>query len=184
MTNSLQSVNRFMTHFDGPKGATLGFYGVCSSVGGIVATIVSGPLVDRLGRRALCFIGSGIVIGMAIMETFATSFHMFTAAKLLLSFGANLQQVGGPILLVELAHPKSREAISSLYNTSIYIREIIGAWITFGTFSLASNWSWKIPCIMQIVLPIYQFFMIWLCPESPRWLASKGRVDEARAILG
>lgn len=183
MTNSLQSVSQFMNKFHNPRGAALGFYGACSSVGGIVATIVAGPITDRLGRRALCFIGSGIVISMAIMETFSTSFHMFTAGKLLLGFGANLQQIGGPMLVVELAHPKSREAISSVYNTSIFLGEIIGAWITFGTFSIPSNWSWGIPCIIQILLPAYQFLTIWLCPESPRWLVSKGRVEKARDIL-
>lgn len=183
MTNGLQSVSQFMTQFGNPTGGRLGFYGASASIGGIVATLVSGPLVDRFGRRALCFIGSGIVIAMAIMEAFSTSFRMFTAAKLLLGFGANLQQVGGPMLVVELAHPKSREAVSSIYNTSIYIGLIIGSWITFGTFNLDSAWSWKIPCILQIALPSYQFLMIWFCPESPRWLVSKGRVEEARAIL-
>jgi MFS family permease len=183
MTNSLQSVDHFMDYFGNPQGARLGFYGASASVGGIVATFTSGYLVDKLGRRALCAIGSAIVISMAVMQTFATSFPMFIAGKMILGFGANLQQVGGPVLVVELAHPKSREALSSLYNTSIYIGLIAGAWITVGTFSIDSNWSWKIPCILQVVLPGYQFFMIWLCPESPRWLAAKGRTDEARQIL-
>jgi MFS family permease len=183
MTNSLQSVDRFMENFGNPQGAHLGFYGASASVGGIVATFTSGYLVDKLGRRALCAIGSGIVISMAIMQTFSTSFPMFIAGKMILGFGANLQQVGGPVLVVELAHPKSREALTALYNTSIYIGLIAGAWITVGTFRIDSNWSWKIPCILQVVLPGYQFFMIWLCPESPRWLAAKGRTEEARQIL-
>jgi sugar porter (SP) family MFS transporter len=183
MTNSLQSVERFMDNFGNPQGAHLGFYGASASVGGIVATFTSGYLVDKLGRRALCAIGSGIVISMAIMQTFSTSFPMFIAGKMILGFGANLQQVGGPVLVVELAHPKSREALTALYNTSIYIGLIAGAWITVGTFRIDSNWSWKIPCILQVVLPGYQFFMIWLCPESPRWLAAKGRTEEARQIL-
>jgi sugar porter (SP) family MFS transporter len=183
MTNSLQSVDQFMNYFGDPRGARLGFYGASASVGGIMATLVSGYMVDKLGRRALCAIGSAIVISMAIMQAFATKFPIFIAGKLLLGFGANLQQVGGPVLVVELAHPKSREALSSLYNTSIYIGLIIGAWITYGTFHIDSNWSWKIPCLLQVVLPSYQIVMIWLCPESPRWLAAKGRTEEAHQIL-
>lgn len=108
---------------------------------------------------------------------------MFTAAKCLLGFGANVMQIGGPPLVMELAHPKSRVAISSLYNTNLYVGLVIGAWITYGTFRIESEWSWKIPCILQLALPAYQFLTIWFCPESPRWLASKGRVDEAHQIL-
>ncbi|KAL4875294.1 general substrate transporter [Aspergillus karnatakaensis] len=183
MTNSLQSVDQFMDRFGNPSGAELGFYGASASVGGMVATILAGPLVDRLGRRAPLFGGAAVVIGMAIMQTFSPTFQVFTAGKLVLGFGANLQQVAGPMLVMELAHPKSREAISSLYNTSIYIGLISGAWITFGTFRMDSAWSWKIPCLLQIALPTYQLLSIWFCPESPRWLVSRGRLEEARAIL-
>lgn len=183
MTDSLQSVHTFMTRFGDPKGSALGFYGAASSLGGVVACFAGGYLTNRFGRRACCSIGSGIVIAMAIMETFAINFAMFTAAKCILGFGANVMQIGGPPLVMELAHPKSRVAISSLYNTSIYFGLVVGAWITYGTFAIDSEWSWKIPCILQIALPIYQFFMIWFCPESPRWLASKGRIEEARRIL-
>ncbi|PVH72057.1 putative MFS hexose transporter [Cadophora sp. DSE1049] len=183
MTNGLQSVSTFMDNFGNPTGATLGFFGASMSVGGIVACIVGGPLNDRFGRRALCSAGAAIVAGMAIMQTFSTNFHMFAGAKLLLGFGSNLQQVAAPVLVTELAHPKQRVAISSLYNTSIYIGLIIGAWITFGTYNMNSQWAWKLPCILQVMLPGYQVLMVWLCPESPRWLISKGRIEEARSIL-
>lgn len=183
MTNGLQSVFQFMDNFGNPTGATLGFFGASASVGGLVACFIGGSLSERFGRRALCFGGAVIVIGMAIMQTFSSSFHMFTGAKLLLGFGSNIQQIAAPALVTELAHPKQRVAITSLYNTSIYIGLIVGAWTTFGTYRMNSQWAWKIPCILQIMLPVYQASMIWFCPESPRWLISKGRVEEARVIL-
>lgn len=183
MTNGLQSVATFMDNFNNPTGANLGFFGAAGSVGGIVACIIGGPLNNRFGRRPLCFAGGILVIAMALMETFSTSFRMFSGGKLLLGLGSNLQQVAGPVLVTELAHPKQRVAITSIYNTSIYIGLIIGSWITFATYSMPSEWSWKLPCILQIMLPTYQVLTIWFCPESPRWLVSKGRVDEARDIL-
>lgn len=183
LTNGLQSVDRFMETFGYPSGSRLGFFGAAASVGGIVACLIAGPLVERFGRRMLCSVGALLIISMAIMETFATNFGMFTGGKLLLGLGSYIQQVAAPVLVTELAHPKQRVAISSLYNTSIFIGLIIGSWVTFGTYRINSPWSWKIPCILQLVLPAYQMFMIWLCPESPRWLASKGRLEEARAIL-
>lgn len=183
MTNSLQSVSQFMDHFNNPTGSRLGFYGAAASIGGIVAIFIGGTLIQTLGRRACCLVGSALVIAMALMETFSTSFDMFTAGKLVVGLGANVMQLGGPVLVMELAHPKSRVALSSLYNTNLYTGLVIGAWITFGTFSMNSAWSWKIPCILQIALPTYQFLTIYFCPESPRWLVTKGRVEEARRIL-
>ncbi|KAL5335119.1 putative MFS hexose transporter [Aspergillus crustosus] len=183
MTNGLQSVNTFMERFDHPSGSRLGFFGASMSVGGIVACLIGGPLTDRFGRRPMCSIGAAIVVGMAIMETFATSFDMFTGGKVLLGFGSCLQQVAAPVLVTELAHPKQRVLMSSLYNTSIFLGLIMGSWITFGTYRMESQWAWKLPCILQVVMPAYQTVMVWFCPESPRWLVSKGRVEEARQIL-
>lgn len=183
LTNGLQSVDRFMDTFDNPSGSRLGFFGAATSVGGIVACFIGGPLVERFGRRAMCSVGAIIIVAMAIMETFATSFGMFTGGKVILGLGAYFQQVAAPVLVAELAHPKQRVAITSLYNTSIFIGLVIGSWVTFVTYKIDSAWSWKIPCILQIAIPSYQMIMVWLCPESPRWLISKGKVEEARAVL-
>ena len=48
---------------------------------------------------------------------------------------------------------------------------------------MTSNWGWRIPSFLQIVPSLLQAFFIWFLPESPRWLISKGRRDEAYAIL-
>ncbi|CAG9989291.1 unnamed protein product [Clonostachys byssicola] len=183
MTNGLQAVSVFMDNFGNPTGATLGFYGASMTVGGIVACIIGGPLNDRFGRRALVFVGGLIVIGMVLMETFATSFSMFSGAKLVLGFGSNLQQIAAPVLIAELVHPKQRETLTSIYNTCIFVGLVIGSWVTFATFSMETQWAWKLPCILQLMLPCFQALTIWFCPESPRWLCSRGRIDEAQAIL-
>lgn len=183
LTNGLQSIDAFMNNFGNPTGSTLGFFGASMSVGGIVGCLVSGPLTDRFGRRIPTALGAMLIMGMAIMQTFSTNFHMFIGGKVLVRFGSFIQQVAAPVLVSELAHPKQRVAISSLYNTNIFIGMIIGAWVAFITHSMDSQWSWKLPCILQVAIPSYQAVMTWFCPESPRWLVSKGRIQEAREIL-
>lgn len=46
-----------------------------------------------------------------------------------------------------------------------------------------SNWSWRLPSLFQIVPSFLQIAFIWFVPESPRWLISKDRDDEAFEIL-
>jgi MFS family permease len=55
--------------------------------------------------------------------------------------------------------------------------------VTLGTFAMTSNWGWRIPSFLQVVPSLLQVSFIWFLPESPRWLVSKGRGDEAYAIL-
>lgn len=131
----------------------------------------------------MCLIGSVIVVSMAIMQTFSTSFGMFVAGKLLLGFGSTGIQIAAPVLITELAHPSQRARITAMYNTTIYVGLILGAWIAYGTRNIPGNLSWQIPCILQIVLPVYQILTIFLCPESPRWLITRGQEEKARQIL-
>ena len=48
---------------------------------------------------------------------------------------------------------------------------------------MTSDWGWRIPSFLQVVPSLLQVSFIWFLPESPRWLVSKGRRDEAYAIL-
>ena len=48
---------------------------------------------------------------------------------------------------------------------------------------MTTNWGWRIPSFLQVVPSLLQVSFIWFLPESPRWLVSEGRGDEAYAIL-
>lgn len=106
-----------------------------------------------------------------------------------------------PINLLELSYPKERAVMTSLFNgffgigasASPYglkvdsnflgIGSIIIASISLRTYSMHSNWGWRIPSFLQATPSLIQLIFVLLIPDSPRWLLSKGRGAEAAAIL-
>lgn len=48
---------------------------------------------------------------------------------------------------------------------------------------MANSWSWKIPCLLQAFYPAAQLVGLLIVPESPRWLVSKNKKNEALKIL-
>jgi hypothetical protein len=72
--------------------------------------------------------------------------------------------------------------LTKLYP-SRYVGAILAAGVTLGTYNRPDDWSWRLPSLIQLVPSLLQLSFIWFVPESPRWLLSKGRDNEAFEIL-
>jgi hypothetical protein len=108
---------------------------------------------------------------------------MYIAARIVLGFGIPTCIVSGSSLIGELCYPNERPILTSLFNVSYFVGQIAAAGITFGTNSIPSNWAWRIPSLLQMVPSILQIVFIFFVPESPRWLVTRGRREEAYDIL-
>jgi sugar porter (SP) family MFS transporter len=151
---------------------------------GALAGIPPAPYVsDYLGRRSGIIVGAIIILGGAILQTCTQNFAMFVGARFLIGFGTSFAQLSSPLLVTELAYPSHRAPLTSMYNTLWFSGSIVAAWATFGTFRIQNTWSWRIPSLLQGLSSMIQLVFIWFIPESPRWLVSRGKEEEARRIL-
>ncbi|KAM0719594.1 hypothetical protein Q7P37_003724 [Cladosporium fusiforme] len=183
MINAAQIVDSWKEFFGHPQGALQGIIGAIYSLGAICSLPLVPIINDRLGRRWAIFIGSCIMIVGAIIQGASNGVAMYLVARWLLGFGIPMCIVAGSSLLGELGYPKERATLTSLFNASYFIGSILAAGITFGTQQIAGNWGWRIPSLLQAVPSLLQVTLIFFVPESPRFLISKDRRDEARAIL-
>lgn len=138
---------------------------------------------DRFGRRACITLGSIIITIGVILQTASVDIAMFLVGRIMLGMGIPFAISGASQLLAELVYPKERAVITGLFNESWYVGAIVAAGVTLGTFSWTSTWSWRLPSLLQILPSMLQLTFIWFIPESPRWLISKDRSEEAFEIL-
>ncbi|KAH6606152.1 mfs hexose transporter [Trichoderma cornu-damae] len=179
----MQVLPAWQDRFGHPQGSKLGLFGASSAIGGVIPFIFLGWISDRCGRRIPTALGSIVIIAGVFIEFFATTLDMYIGGKIVLGVGSSLIQMGAPVLVTELSHPKERVQITTFYNTSIVLGYVIGAWATYGCFRIDGSWSWRLPTLIQIVPSAYQLSLIFFCPESPRWLIAKGRTRKALEIL-
>lgn len=123
-----------------------------------------------------------MIIAAAIQGA-SQNLAMFKGGRFLMGFGNSMAQLSSPLLLTELCHPQHRGRVTAIYNCLWNLGAIVNTWLSFGTKHIASDWSWRIPTIVQGAPSLIQIACIWFIPESPRWLISKDRADEALAIL-
>lgn len=68
---------------------------------------------------------------------------------------------------------------SGLINSGV----AVASWITFGTLFTNSSAQWRVPIAMQLVFSVIVLIACMFLPETPRWLASRGRYEDARQVL-
>ncbi|EKM79799.1 hypothetical protein AGABI1DRAFT_56992 [Agaricus bisporus var. burnettii JB137-S8] len=183
MMNGLQSVNTFDTFFHSPRSTLLGLMSSMYSLGAIVSLPFVVMVSDGLGRRSAILLGSVIMILGAGLQAGAKNFAMFVIARLIIGFGIPFAIVAASSLLGELSHPKERAILGSLFNSCYFVGAIVAAGVTLGTFNMSTDWGWRIPSLLQVVPSLLQITFVYFLPESPRWLISKGRGEEAKKIL-
>ncbi|KAF9051363.1 hexose transporter [Panaeolus papilionaceus] len=183
MMNGLQSLPQWNNFFHSPSGGTLGLFNAIQNIGSLAAYPISPYLADGLGRRTAIFIGASIMCVATALQTASQSFGMFIGARFLIGFGLTFAAGAAPMLVTEISYPVYRAPLTSTYNSLWYSGAIVAAWTTFGSFKMNSTWAWRLPSALQALPSVLQVALIWFAPESPRWLISKGRNEQALKTL-
>lgn len=183
MMNGLQSVTHWRNYFGTPTGSTLGIFNAVYPLGGIVGVFFISPVADRWGRRAGLGLGAAVSIVGAVLQGAAQNMPMFVISRLIIGAGSIIVAGVGAPWITEIAHPSHRATATALFLTFYSLGSITAGWTTFGTFRINGEASWRIPSSLQAVPNIIQLAFLYWVPESPRWLVSVGRKEEALAML-
>ncbi|KAL2176941.1 general substrate transporter [Thermothelomyces heterothallicus CBS 202.75] len=183
MMNSLQAVQSWVDYFNNPTSGRLGLLNAMYSLGALMAIPFIPTVSHFLGRRRTILLASLIMCMGAGLQAGARNSDMFLASRWVLGFGIPFAIVNASSLIGELSYAKERPIMTSLFNASWFVGAIVAAGTTYGTFQMESTWSWRLPSLLQLVPSFFQITFMYWCPESPRWLISKDRGDEAFAIL-
>ncbi|KFY85579.1 hypothetical protein V500_08297 [Pseudogymnoascus sp. VKM F-4518 (FW-2643)] len=182
MMNGLQTFQQWQAFMDHPTGAWLGFINGIQAIGGIITYPIQAYFADRFGRKWCLYAGLVFIILGAAIQTAARNVAMFIVARFFIGVSTSWF-TAAPILITEIAYPAHRAKVTALYNCQFYVGSLLSAWITFGVRNMDSSWAWRLPSLIQLGPPVLALFGTLFSPESPRWLISKGRNDEARKIL-
>jgi len=161
----------------------LGFVNSCYQLGSIFAVPIAPWFSQRYGRRWSIMLGSWIMVVGALLQGFAQHVAMYIIARMILGMGILFCIISGAALIGELGHPKERAVLTSLFNSSYFIGQILASAIAIGTTDIKSDWAWRLPSLLQICPSLVQICTVFFLPESPRYLVSKDRDDDAKAVL-
>lgn len=188
LLNGLQAIEQWSVYFNNPTGIRLGVLATGFSFGTVLVSFrVADILSDKFGRRAAIGIGQSFAVIGAAIQGSSINYGMFFIARFI-SGTSYIAPIAAPMLMSEIApaNPKHRGPATAAHNLSWYLGAMISSCITYATFlhmSSTDNRAWRIPSYLQGIFPLINICFIPWMPESPRWLISKGRHQEARDFL-
>jgi MFS transporter, SP family, arabinose:H+ symporter len=150
--------------------------------GCIAGSAVAGRVADRQGRRrplmwvALLFAATSVATGLA------PTFSLFVAARFAGGLAVGAESILTPMYLSEISAPSVRGRMGALYQLSIVVGILTSYGVNYGLRNAGDfNWRWM---FATGAIPAVIFWIaLRRVPESPRFLALRGRLSDASTVL-
>jgi MFS family permease len=154
--------------------------------GAVLGALFFGWLTDRLGRKRLF----SITLGLYLVSTAATAlswdFYSFSLFRFLTGAGIGGEYTAIASAIQEFIPARYRGWTDLVINGSFWIGAAIGAAssvVLLDPAVLAPDFGWRAAFFIGALLGLFILLLRAWIPESPRWLVTHGRLEEAQAVL-
>jgi len=173
----MKSENNTLIADTGESTTDIAFIISLSSIGMIFGSFLTAPMNKTLGRRLTCILGVGVVILVSyILFIFAVNISMLYLSRFLMGFGLGASQSISTIYIAEVSSPSLRGNLAVIPGLTgclgVYSCQILSYFLPWRPLSVL----FSILCIPLLAS------LLWM-PESPVFLLSRERVDEAHRVL-
>ncbi|WP_052126229.1 MFS transporter [Ureibacillus massiliensis] len=160
-----------------------GLIGSSALIGLFLGSFLFGWLTDRIGRKPIYVTTIALFVLLSIPQFFVTSPEQLFILRLLMGFAISAEYATGGTLLSELLPKKQRGTILACLNAMWTVGFVFSVIVSYTLLSFGGEevWRWMlvssaIPALILLILRLGSF-------ESPRWLVSKGRIEEAKIVI-
>ena len=149
-------------------------------LGAALGAVSTGWISFKLGRKASLTAGAALFIIGSLGSSLAPNVPILIIARVLLGFAVGIASYVAPLYLSEMSDKESRGKLISMYQMMVTIGILI-AFISDTALSYGGHWRLMLGVIsLPAILLMAAVFGL---PDSPRWLASKGKFTKAKEIL-
>ncbi|XP_066338487.1 polyol transporter 5-like [Miscanthus floridulus] len=149
----------------------------------LASILAAGWAADAIGRRGTVVLANAFLMAGALAMSLGGSFASLMAARFVTSVGVGFAVVVAPVYAAEIAPASSRGLLSSLVDFFITAGILLSYVSNYALAGLPLRLGWRAMFALGVPPPLLLAAGVLAMPESPRWLAMRGRDDDARAVL-
>ncbi|KAJ3488583.1 hypothetical protein NLI96_g2731 [Meripilus lineatus] len=154
------------------------------SIGTLIGALIGAKVADLLGRRRAmsteCVV---FIVGVIVQIASEHAWAQFAVGRLISGLGVGALSAAVPMYQAETAPPQIRGTLTATYQLFITFGILVAYCISIGTRNVSGSGSWRIVVGIGILWALILGIGILFMPESPRWLAARGRFPEAKRSL-
>jgi putative MFS transporter len=158
----------------------IGFLISAGYVGQMLGAISFGWLAERIGRRGALRVTVMVISVMSLACAFSWNYLSFFIFRTIQGLGLGGEVPVAATYMNEISAARFRGRIvilmQSAFAIGIVITSLVSIWIV-------PNLGWQWMFYIGALPAILAIWLRWLMPESPRWLASRGRLSEAQDVV-
>lgn len=187
-TSVISGAIGFMQTKFGFGNAMQGWVVSCLLIGAIIGAGFAGFLSDRFGRKKMLVVSGLLFTIGSIFSAISPTVNLFVISRIIGGLGIGVSSTLVPLYIAEIAPAKYRGRLVSLNQLAVVIgisaiyfvnRAIIG--LGDQAWDVNYSWRWMLGC--GLIPGILFVALLFLVPESPRWLQKQGLESRAFSLL-
>jgi MFS family permease len=170
----------------GLSATQTGWAGSAYVAGAVLGALLFGRMADRLGRKRLFVVTLSVYLVATLLTAFSWDFASFAVCRLLTGLGIGGEYAAINSAIDELIPARVRGAVDLAINGTFWVGAALGAALSLVLLDPAlvdPAWGWRIAFGTGAVLGVAIVLVRRHVPESPRWLLTHGRAEEAERVM-
>ncbi|CAI4363653.1 ADQ_G0011930.mRNA.1.CDS.1 [Saccharomyces cerevisiae] len=186
--NQTDFIRRFgMQHKDGTyylskvrTGLIVSIFNIGCAIGGIILA----KLGDMYGRKmGLIVVVVIYIIGIIIQIASINKWYQYFIGRIISGLGVGGIAVLSPMLISEVSPKHIRGTLVSCYQLMITLGIFLGYCTNYGTKTYTNSVQWRVPLGLGFAWALFMIGGMTFVPESPRYLAEVGKIEEAKRSI-
>ncbi|GAA6028079.1 hypothetical protein JCM8097_001861 [Rhodosporidiobolus ruineniae] len=173
----------YLKQFGNPDSDLQGGITASMPAGSFGGALINSWLSDKIGRKKCIIISGWLWVLGCIIQSVAQNVATLVAGRVVAGLAVGIASAIVTVYQAEITKPNIRGRIVSIQQLAITVGIFLQYFVQYGCSYIEGTASFRLPWALQLIPGLILGTLMFIFPESPRWLMEQGRNEEALQIL-
>ncbi|GAA6018298.1 hypothetical protein JCM10207_000795 [Rhodosporidiobolus poonsookiae] len=173
----------YLRQFKSPNSDLQGGITASMPAGSFGGALINSWLSDRIGRKKCIILSGWLWVLGCIIQAVAKNVTTLVAGRVVAGLAVGIASAIVTVYQAEITKPSIRGRIVSIQQLAITVGIFLQYFVQYGASYIEGVASFRLPWALQLIPGLVLGTLMFIFPESPRWLMDNGREEEALQIL-